>query len=51
MPQNQRIIVAGRYPGLERYANELDITVPEGLAGAFEQKLTVSTKSGYAKFL
>jgi hypothetical protein len=22
-----------------------------GLAGAFEQKLTVSTKSGYAKFL
>jgi TnpA family transposase len=26
------------------------IVVP-GLAGAFEQKLTVSTKSGYAKFL
>jgi len=23
----------------------------DGLAGAFEQKLTVSTKSGYAKFI
>jgi hypothetical protein len=28
-----------------RYVSQL------GLAGAFEQKLTVSTKSGYAKFL
>jgi hypothetical protein len=34
MLQNQRIIVVGRYPGLERYANELDITVPERQTGS-----------------
>ncbi|CAA9892882.1 hypothetical protein METHB2_880010 [Candidatus Methylobacter favarea] len=32
-------------------AESIQIDAENGRAGAFEQKLTVSTKSGYAKFL